>query len=102
MEHIVQLGICIDDDAIIRGIKENAEKKIITDLERKVEQSLFNSRYLYASTNDPHATFTQLAKDVLNDFLNANKEVILDRASVILADKLARSKAGKAILEDVQ
>ena len=102
MEHIVQLGICIDDDAIIRGIRENAEKKIIADLEREVRNSLFNSRCYYSGTTDPNAAFTNLAKDVIGEFLNANKEEIIRLASDSLATRLVRSKAGKAILEDIQ
>lgn len=102
MEHLIQFGVSIDDNAIIEAVKRNAERAIIDMLKREVENAIFSSRYTYGHTRDAHSTFSKLTQDVLNDFLNANKEVILDRASVILADKLARSKAGKAILEDIQ
>lgn len=101
MDHIVSFAISFDDADIIRAVKEKAEHQIITKLEKEVERTLFNSRYYCGHTNDPHSTFSNLAKDVLNDFLNENKEEILSKASIILADKLARSKAGKAILEEL-
>ena len=101
MDHILQFGISIDDDAIIKAVKAKAEKEITELIKTKVENSLFGDRYYYRSSTDPHAVFTQLAKDMFNDFLNENKEDIISRASMHLADKLARSKAGRAILEDI-
>lgn len=102
MEHILQFGITIDDEAIIKAVREKAERVITDSLKTEVEKSLFGTRYIYRNTNDPHAIFTQLAKDIFSEFLNENKETIISHASVILADKLARSKAGKAILENIQ
>ena len=102
MEHILQFGINIDDEAIISAVKAKAEKEIVKLIKDKVESSLFGSRYYYSHSSDPHAVFTQLAKEIFNGFLDDNKEEIISRASVHLADKLARSKAGKAILEDIQ
>lgn len=101
MEHILQFGINIDDNAIIETVKRNAERAIIDMLKREVENAIFDSRYTYGRTRDARSTFSNLTQDVLNDFLNANREVILDRASTVLADKLARSKAAKAILEEL-
>ena len=35
MEHIIQFGIGVDDDAIVKKVSENAERQIINDLEKK-------------------------------------------------------------------
>lgn len=102
MEHILQFGISIDDNAIINAVQKKAEEEIIKRIKAEVEHSLFGDRYYYSRSSDPHAVFTQLAKEIFNGFLDDNKEEIISRASVHLADKLARSKAGKAILEDIQ
>ena len=101
MDHIVSFAVSFDDADIIKVVKEKAESQIISNIEKEVKNTLFGPYYPY-HRKDPHHTFSQLAKDVFNDFLNENKEEILSNASIILADKLARSKAGKAILEDIQ
>ena len=100
MDHLISFTVSFDDADLIRVIKEKAESQIIANIEKNVKNTLFNPYYPYRQ-NDPHHTFSNLAKDVFNDFLNENKEEILSKATVVLADKLARSKAGKAILEDL-
>ena len=102
MDHIVSFAVSFDDADIIKAVKEKAESQIISNIEKEVKSTLFNTRYLYGHTNDPHCTFTRIATEAFNSFLGEHKEEILSKASIILADKLARSKAGKAILEDIQ
>ena len=69
MEHIVQFGVSIDDNAIIEAIKRNAEREIIGMIKASVENTLFDSRYYYNRHNDPNTTFGRLAKDMLDEFL---------------------------------
>ena len=38
MEHIFQIGINVDDDAIVAGVKANAEKEVIKLITAKVEE----------------------------------------------------------------
>ena len=100
MDHLISFTVSFDDADIIKAVREKAESQIISNIEKEVKNTLFNPYYPYRQ-NDPHHVFSNLAKDVFNDFLNENKEEILSKASIILADKLARSKAGKAILEEL-
>ena len=41
MEHIVQFAISIDDDTITKRVEERAEKVIIDDIRKKVENAFF-------------------------------------------------------------
>lgn len=43
-----------------------------------------------------------MIKERIDVILEENKDLILSEASKILADKLARSKAGKEILQDLK
>ena len=96
-EHIVQLAISIDDGRIIAGVEEAARNQIVNDLQKKLMLCVFNTKY-YGSeeinTSDPK----EWVRSRFDEFMEAHKDQIIDAAAKILADKLARSKAAKAIL----
>lgn len=98
MEHIVQFAIGIDDDAIKKRIEQNAEHSIISQLQNDIKQSFFgSSRYGYSNNPTP-APFIM---ERFESFLDDNKDDILEMTSNKLAEKLARSKRGKEILEHI-
>ena len=103
MEHIVQFAVSIDDNAITQYVTKNAEKEIIKDLKQQVANRLFESRY-YRSNADPERDpLSEWAKEeIIDAFLEKNKDKIISEAAKELAIKLARTKAGKAILEDLE
>lgn len=98
MEHIVQFAIGIDDDAIIKRIEERAEKAIIDELRKKVESAFFAKSYYGNITNEPGAWSERL----FLDFLDKHKAEILECAGRYLAEKLAKTKAGKELLNGVK
>ena len=95
MEHIVQFGIGIDDAVIVKQIHENAEKKIIESLEKEVREIIFETSH-YGKLIKAPTTWTEMRID---DFLEKHKDEILDIAGKYLAERLARTKTGKALLE---
>lgn len=97
MEHIVQFAIGIDDEGIKERITENAEKQIIKDIEQQVINKLFESRY-YNRNADENSPLSDYSKRLIESFLEKHKEEIIEKAAVHLAEKLARSKAGKTLL----
>ena len=97
MEHIVQFGISVDDDAIVKSIEKNVEKKVIDHICEEVN-SLIKGRWGYQGELEP---LRNMIKTQLDRILMENKDYILENASKILADRLARSKAGKQLLEDL-
>lgn len=103
MEHIVQFAISIDDAAITARVSENAEKEIIKDLKQQVANKLFESRSYYKKNADPkNDPLSEFTKEIIYAFLEENKNAIIENASKMLAEKLARTKAGKEILGDLK
>ena len=96
MEHIVQFAIGIDDDGIRKRIEERAEKQIVENIEQQVRDQLFESYYRgHADKNSPLSDYS---KRLIENFLEKHKDEMLEKAAAYLAEKLARSKAGKALL----
>ena len=98
MEHIVQFAIGIDDEGIKERITENAEKQIIKDIEQQVRNKLFEPSF-YGRNADERSPLNDYSKRLIESFLEKHKDEILEKAAVHLAEKLARSKAGKALLQ---
>lgn len=101
MEHIVQFAVSIDDNAIAKTVAEKAEREIISQLKTEVANAIFGPIYTHRGSTDPSKIFTPLVKEIINEFLNKNKDVILENTSKMLAHKLVHSKRGKEILEDI-
>lgn len=100
MEHIVQFAVGIDDNAIRQRVMENAEKQIIQNIEQQVRNSLFESGY-YRSNADKNSPLNEFSKKLIENFLENNKEEILEKTSKHLAEKLARTKAAKALVNEM-
>ena len=98
MEHIVQFAISMDDEAIKRAVEKNAEKEITENIRKDIEANLFRSNYYGKPDKGALAYWVEQKVDAL---LAENKDIILERAAEKLADKLAKSKAGKALLTDI-
>lgn len=102
MEHIVQFAVGIDDRAIAENVSKNAEKEIIKDLQRQVTNKLFRAYNSYRDADPKYDPLSEFSKGIVRDFLEENKDNIIKQAAKVLADSLARSKAGKAILTDLE
>lgn len=99
MEHIVQFGIGIDDEAIKKSVSEHAEKVITEQLLNEVEKIIFEQDAWGGQVNKYRASgFTERRFD---KFLEDNRDTILELTSKYLADRLARTKRGKEILENI-
>lgn len=93
MEHVLQIGISVDDDAIVRSVTEAAEKQIIKELKNDVEHQLFKfDRHWSGETK---CGIQDWVKEQVNDFLDVNKNEIIERAAWYLADKMSRTKVVK-------
>lgn len=95
MEHIVQFAIGVDDDAIRQRVEQSAEKVITQQLADDIKKTFYETDY-YGRTSNRPSSFV-LAK--IDSFLEDNRDDILEMAADRIAEKLARSKRGKEILE---
>ena len=99
-EHIIQLAISIDDGKIIAGVEEAARKQIINSLQNELMLAVFNPKYYgYGSDEIDVTNPREWVRLQFGLFLENHKDEIIGAAAKQLADKLVRSKAGKALLD---
>jgi Icc-related predicted phosphoesterase len=95
MEHVVQIGIGIDDEAIKASIVKNIEKTVLGEVKDDINKMLFND-YGYYNRGPSKFLTAQI-----EEFLEKNKDDILEMAAEKLADKLSRTKKAKEMLSEV-
>lgn len=97
MEHIIQFGVTIDDEAIENRIVENAEKSITADIKKNVEASIFDKKGVgYYSGGGTKICLSNVGESIVSDWLKDNSDKIIELAAQMVADKVYRSKAWKA------
>lgn len=108
MEHIFNIAINMDDERIKQTVADKAEKEIMANITREVgrvifERSGYYSSYVQNGNNKGYNEnfLSNWAKGMFEDFLKEHKDAIIKAAAKELADRLARTKAGKAILENL-
>lgn len=102
MEHIIQMAISVEDEKIVKRVEETAEKQIIETLTDRVENVISEKRGWYGKSERDYTPLKNIVSEQIAKILDDNKELILSEASKILADKLARSKAGKEVLQNLK
>lgn len=102
MEHLIQMTISIEDERIVQKVEETAERQIIQSLTEKVEGVISEKRGWYGSKERDYTPLKNMVSEQITKILDENKDFILSEASKILAEKLARSKAVKEILQELK
>lgn len=92
MEHILQFGISIDDDAIKRNIESSATRKLADELIKDSKALFFNK------WGDG---FSESGREIIMKFLNDNKDEIIERASKDVASSMKRSKKYREALASI-
>ena len=98
MEHIVQFAIGIDDNAIRQRVEQSAEKTIIQQLTNDIKKTFYETDYYGRPSNTP----SEFILEKIELFLKDNRDDILEMAADKIAERLARSKRGKEILENAK
>jgi hypothetical protein len=108
MEHIFNVAISMDDDRIKETVANKAEKEIMANLTREVGRVIFEKHDPYYSNSrdrekgyNPNC-LSNWAKMQFEQFLKDHKDEIIAGAAKELADRLARTKAAKAIFESLK
>lgn len=110
MEHIFNVAISMDDDRIKETIANKAEKEIMANLTREVGRVIFEKTdsWSYYGVRDESKKgynpncLSGWAKMQFETFLKEHKDEIIAGAAKELADRLARTKAAKAIFETLK
>ena len=106
MEHIVQFAINIDDERIRNAVVETAERQIINDIRRDVEEIIYESKYDYrhgGKTVDKDYP-RDWVKEAVGKVIEENKDQIVTMAVENLSrnmtrTKFVRDKIGEVIAE---
>ena len=86
MEHIVQFGITVDDDAIKNLIVNKASETVVKEVKRELG---VDNRYY-----SDNVVKKMVSKEVQNQF-NLHKEEIIEATAKALAEKLIKTKLVK-------
>ena len=104
MEHIVQFGIGIDDEAIRKIVMEKAEKSILNDLKKEIRTDIDNQIFVidrgWSGKDYKKVDLQDWVKDLVVKLLEDHKTEIIERASERLADKMSRTKAFKEAMAE--
>lgn len=99
MEHIVQFGIGIDDEVIKKRVEEKAEKEIIQSIKEDISNTMFERYYSYSTPKNHIVGVKGFAENLFKEFIEENKDLIIDTAVKQLIDSLSRKKIVKDKLE---
>lgn len=102
MEHLIQMAISVEDEKIVKRVEETAEKQIIEMLTDRVENVISEKHGWYGKTERDYTPLKNMVSEQITKILDENKDLIIAESSKILADKLARSKAGKEVLQGIK
>ena len=84
MEHILQIGVCVDD----RAIEEGAMKSLSENLSNKIRKEMF----------DRYGNLLDVSKMIIKEWLDKHKEELLDKTADALLEYLKRTKAVKEMV----
>jgi hypothetical protein len=92
MEHILQFGVTIDDDAIQKRVMQNASKAITAD----IREQLFY--FHYGNPSSMKSEVAEMVKSVLEE----SKDEIIRLAAHEVAETMKRSKKYKEIMKAIE
>lgn len=97
MEHILQFGISIDDEAIRRNIEASAIENLSKKLTQDIEGALGVGTNIYGGGKycKSDSKLVDVVNDAINKVIEDNKDYILNRVINEVSGKLARSKTFK-------
>lgn len=85
MQHLIQFTFDFEDDNIRKKIESNIEQQIVSNIQSAIQKEYFLKRW----GDDPIANMVSAqVKKITED----NKNLIIEKASKILAEKISRKK----------
>ena len=95
MEHLVSFTVSLDDNRIEELVLNSAVKEITKELTKKVE------KIIYKRDSWEGDGLSRVVCDEIKNFMEANREDIIDRAAAKLTESMKRTKAVKEKVEQV-
>lgn len=95
VEHVMQIAVSVDDDAIKKAAIEAATKELKSD----ITKCYFTSNSYYSTYKQPTSELNDIVAKLVTEMLVENKELILTEVINKASDKLARSKVVKEAIQ---
>lgn len=85
MQHLIQFTFDFEDDNIRKKIESGVEKQVVSKIQDDIKNEYLTKRW----GDDPIANMVSAqVKQIVED----NKDLIIEKASKILAEKISRKK----------
>lgn len=101
---LINIPLQIDDAAFEGKLKEDYESQVLERIEQRLDRALMEHDNSWGHKSAKEGLNTLVMYTVENrvaDFLHENRDAIIEAAAKDLGNRLARSKRGKEILEEV-
>lgn len=96
MEHIISLSFGIDDADIKQRIVSSIEKHFVKEVNGVIKAELTSKQYYGDKTK-----CEQIAREIMEQIMEENKDAIIQGAIDKLADRLSRTKKVKEALDSI-
>lgn len=98
---IINIPLQIDEEKMEEVVKKDYEGKVIDEIVKYIRKALVReSTSIYG--NKEADGMTELIKGRIDIYLEKHNDEVIKAAGNALAEKLARSKRGKAILDGIE
>lgn len=96
MEHIVTIAFDFDDKTVSDKIEATAAKVVIDKITHDIEGRIFTKNGWGGGKIDPQRDpLSSFTEKIVRDFLDDNKDNVIEKAAAMLADSYKRTKAWK-------
>ena len=97
---IINVPLQIDEKKMEEVIQKDYQGKVVEEIVKYIKTALTKHSTSYYGDRELNG-MTELIKGEIDKFLDNHKDDIINAAGNVLAEKLARTKRGKALLDDV-
>lgn len=98
MEHVVQFGINVDDDAIKKAIEKNVMMQVAGQIKGDVMKSITGKK---ECNNYEYTTrLKQIVEETTSEFLETNRDEIIEATACKLTERLIKTKVVKDMVNN--
>lgn len=98
---IVNIPLQIDEKTLEQMVERDYQGKVLEEIVKIIKTTLSNHSGSYYGSSRYVEGMEIMIEEQISEYLQKYSSEIIDKASAILAERLARSKKGKEILEHV-
>lgn len=98
---IINIPLQIDEEKMEEVVKKDYESKVMGEIVKYIRESLTRESTSFYGDREASG-MTELIKGRIDIYLEKHNDEVIKAAGNALAEKLARSKRGKAILDSIE